>query len=153
MGTSGPVRGRANPLQSRTGPIWDCPWFTLVSMANESERGGQWKLGLPIPRSNGPGWQAVPWMPSQIPTGPRAGFVRATKGHHGHARTGPAQISVHAWSNPVIGPVRDLTGHSGHSRLNPVGAPAGAAIWEMPRRLIKWCTKYAPQRVQTDSQS
>ena len=58
-------------------------------------------------------------------------FVGATMGHHWHARTGPAQIPVRAWSNTVIGPVRDLTGHSGHARLNPVRAPAGAVIWEV----------------------
>ena len=27
MGTPGPVQARATPLQSRTGPVRDCPWF------------------------------------------------------------------------------------------------------------------------------
>ena len=27
MGTPGPVRARATPLQPRRGPIWACPWF------------------------------------------------------------------------------------------------------------------------------
>ncbi len=64
-----------------------------------------------------------------FPAGPRAGFVRATMGHHGHAHTGPGQIPVRTRSNPVKGPIRDLAAHSGHARSNPVRAPAGAAIW------------------------
>ena len=65
----------------------------------------------------------------QILAGPRAGFVRATMGHHGHAHTGPAQIPVRARSNAVMDPVQDLTRHSGHAWSNPAQAPAGAVIW------------------------
>ncbi len=64
----------------------------------------------------------------QIPAAPCAGFVRATMGQHGHARTRPAQIPVCARSNPVIGPAQDLTGHSGHAGQIPYGLQPGPLV-------------------------
>ncbi len=78
-------------------------------------------------------------------------FVRETKGHHGHARTGPGQILVRARSNPVIGPVRDLTGHSGHARSNPVRAPAGVVIWAGPKVGVKGRGQRSGSKVRSGS--
>ncbi len=80
----------------------------------------------PIKSCMGP-MRDCPWFThSKVKWFTRTDLVRETKGHHGHACTGPAQIPVRARSNPVIGLVRDSTGHSGHARsnLNPVRAPA-----------------------------
>ncbi len=79
-----------------------------------------------------------PWLPLISPWGPLAGLVWATKGHYGHARTGPTLSLVRAQPEPALGPIWALAGHTGHARAKPIRAPAGAAIWVLINWLRQW---------------
>ncbi len=112
MGTPGPVRARATPLKSPTGPVRDCPWFThskVKIMDHGASRA--WPYGA---RSN-PGARPVKSpdrpccpLPIQIPCG-------ICTGAHGAVRACPYRAWAH--SDPGASPVKF---HSGHTWSNSI---------------------------------